>query len=265
MNVSTVRVGDRNLYVMGGERLGKTFLTSVALPSGMRALLYENLTPNFQAANLTEELGSGSKPERFAPFIEAQLRQPSEQTFRISWTSSAASAEEFRALPLMGRQKDLLGILLVGTSLQDAVTIQRRIRLWAFGVLAMGLFFGFLLRAWAAARVTRPVLAIAQEAKAVSEGSQTAHVDVRGLYEIRQLAERFQSNDGTFEQSTGERLLQSETCRRMAGSRCTPQRRTECSTYLSAIRNRQPGAEERARLDRAFGFGAAGFTSRGTL
>ncbi|MDE3170625.1 MAG: hypothetical protein KGL75_10810, partial [Acidobacteriota bacterium] len=48
MAVSTVRVGDKNLYIVGGERLGKSFLGSLVLPVGMRALLYLNMDPKFQ-------------------------------------------------------------------------------------------------------------------------------------------------------------------------------------------------------------------------
>ena len=33
MAVATVRVGDKDLYVVGGERLGKDFLASLVLPS----------------------------------------------------------------------------------------------------------------------------------------------------------------------------------------------------------------------------------------
>ena len=54
--------------------------------------------------------------DRFAPFIQQERQQPSEQTFKISWTSDPASAEAFHALPLLGRQKELLGVLLVGSS-----------------------------------------------------------------------------------------------------------------------------------------------------
>ncbi len=49
MAVATVRVGDKNLYVVGGQQLGKNFLASLVLPTGMRALLYQNLSPEFQA------------------------------------------------------------------------------------------------------------------------------------------------------------------------------------------------------------------------
>ncbi|MGC2737657.1 MAG: hypothetical protein WA274_07175, partial [Candidatus Acidiferrales bacterium] len=40
LSVATVRVGDRDLYVVGGERLAKEFLASLVLPPNMRALLY---------------------------------------------------------------------------------------------------------------------------------------------------------------------------------------------------------------------------------
>src|SRR6202034_4562929 len=54
MSVSIVRVGDRDLYILGGERLGKEFLNSLVLPAGMRALLYLDLQPNFDATNLVD-------------------------------------------------------------------------------------------------------------------------------------------------------------------------------------------------------------------
>ncbi|HEY2109048.1 MAG TPA: hypothetical protein VGH17_04055, partial [Candidatus Acidoferrales bacterium] len=52
LSVSRVRVGDKDLYIVGGERLGREFLASLVLPTGMRALLYRNLDPTFQAADL---------------------------------------------------------------------------------------------------------------------------------------------------------------------------------------------------------------------
>ena len=61
MAVSTVRVGDRDLYVVGGERLGKEFLKSLVLPADMRALLYLNLDPDFQEVNLID--GTGPAPD----------------------------------------------------------------------------------------------------------------------------------------------------------------------------------------------------------
>src|SRR5579863_7464593 len=36
---------DKNLYIVGGRRLDQNFLSTLVLPSGMRALLYLNLNP----------------------------------------------------------------------------------------------------------------------------------------------------------------------------------------------------------------------------
>jgi two-component system nitrogen regulation sensor histidine kinase NtrY len=209
MAVSVVRVGDRNLYVVGGERLGKEFLASLVLPEGMRALLYLNLDSGFQPNNLLDDSGPASQADRFAPFISAQTAESGQQTFDISWTSDQASDETFHTLPLLGRQKELLGILLVGSSQRDNVILDRRIRGLAFGVAAMGLFLGLLFSWWGAARVTRPVRLLAEGAREVSDGNWNAHVDVRGPSEIRQLSTAFnrmtrQLNDQR------DRLIQAE-------------------------------------------------------
>jgi two-component system nitrogen regulation sensor histidine kinase NtrY len=191
MAVSTVRVGDRDLYISGGERLGKDFLNSLVLPSGMRALLYLDLDPNFQPTNLVDVAGPVVDGERLAPFIEQERQQPREQTFKISWTPDPASLEAFHALPLQGRQKELLGVLLIGSSQQEVVNLERRIRDLALAVVAMGLFFGLLLSWWGAARVTRPVRKLAEGAREVSEGNWGARVNVHGRNEIGQLANAF--------------------------------------------------------------------------
>ncbi len=209
MSVSVVRVGDKNLYVVGGERLGQNFLASLVLPTGMRALLYMNLDPAFQPANLVDESGPVTQAERFAPFIQQEQQQPEKRTFKISWTQDAASAESFHALPLIGRQGELLGALLVGSSQREAVTLERRIVLLALGVAAMGLFFGLMLSWWGAARVTRPVRKLAEGARDVSEGKWNTRVNVRGKNEIAQLATAFNRMTEQLSEQR-ERLVQAE-------------------------------------------------------
>jgi two-component system, NtrC family, nitrogen regulation sensor histidine kinase NtrY len=191
MAVSTVRVGDRDLFIVGGERLGKDFLNSLVLPAGMRALLYLDLDQNFQPTNLVDAAGPVVDGDRLASFIEQETQQPQEQTFKIAWTPDPASAEAFHALPLLGRQKELLGVLLVGSSQLEVVKLEQRIRDLALAVVAMGLFFGLLLSWWGAARVTRPVRKLAEGAREVSEGNWGARVNVHGPHEIGQLATAF--------------------------------------------------------------------------
>ncbi len=130
--------------MLGGERLGKEFLASLVLPAGMRALLYLESAPNFRR----DQFGRHSRASvgwraSARPFIEQERQNPVPQTFRISWTAAILRARrQFHALPLLGRQKELLGVLLVGSSQREAVLLERRIRDLALGVVALGLFFG---------------------------------------------------------------------------------------------------------------------------
>jgi hypothetical protein len=157
LSVATVRVGDRDLYVVGGERLGKEFLASLVLPSNMRALLYLNLTPEFQETDLIDSSGPAQDANRFEPLVEKVRTTPVEQSGEIRWSIDPANSEMFHALPLLGRSQELLGILFVGSSQRTVVTLERRIRWLALGVVAVGLLFGLMLSWWGAARVTRPV------------------------------------------------------------------------------------------------------------
>ena len=50
--VRVVTAGDNRLYVVAGRRLDQTFLSSLVLPSGTRALLYPNLEPAFSVQAL---------------------------------------------------------------------------------------------------------------------------------------------------------------------------------------------------------------------
>jgi two-component system, NtrC family, nitrogen regulation sensor histidine kinase NtrY len=209
MAVSTVRVGDKNLYVVGGQRLGKDFLSTLVLPDGMRALLYQNLSPQFDAANLIDQTGPVFQGDRFAPFITQEQQHPAEQLFKISWTRDRASGEVFHALPLLGRQKELLGVLLVGSSQSQVVTLERQIRMLALEVVALGLLFGALMSWWGAARVTEPVQKLAEGARAVSEGNWNTRVDVRGPHEIAELGRSFNRMTQQLAEQR-ERLLQAE-------------------------------------------------------
>ena len=209
MAVATVRVGDKDLYVIGGERLGKEFLASLVLPSNMRALLYLNLDPKFEPANLIDSAGQVNEAERFEPIIEREQTQPVAQTAKIDWTFDAASAEIFHVIPQFGRQNELLGVLLIGDSQRSVVTLERHILWLAIGVAAIGMLFGLMLSWWVAARVTRPVQKLAAGAHEVSEGNWNTRVIVRGRDEIGQLAQSFnQMTQQLVDQR--ERLIQAE-------------------------------------------------------
>ncbi len=207
--VSTVTVGERKIYVVGGDRLGKEFLASMVLPSGMRALLYTNLSANFSAEDLTDLNGAVSQAEKFAPLIEDERAHPRELTELVKWTGDKASAESFHAWPLLGRQKELLGVLLVGSSRRALVVMERWIFTLALAVAAGSVLFGILLSLWASARISRPVQKLAEAAREVAAGRWNTHVDVRSSDEIGDLARAF--NKMTVQLSEQrDRLLQAE-------------------------------------------------------
>jgi two-component system, NtrC family, nitrogen regulation sensor histidine kinase NtrY len=209
MAISTVRVGDRDLYVVGGERLGKEFLGSLVLPADMRALLYLNLASEFQEPNLIDNNGPAPDADRFQPLVEKIEADPVEQTEKISWGFDPSNAEVFHALPLVGRQKELIGVLFVGSSQRTVVSLERRIRWLALGVAAVGLLLGLLLSWWGAARVTRPVQKLVAAAREVSHGNWGARVDVHGRDEIAQLSKSFNQMTGQLVEQR-EKLVQVE-------------------------------------------------------
>ena len=208
--VRTVSGGnDKNLYIIGGRRLDQNFLGSLVLASGMRALLYRNLEPNFIEAALTDVNGTADDPEKFRPLIEQVQRKPQPVVRTIHWTADAASAETFHAIPLPGRNNELLGVLLVGSSRKELVLLTQRIVTIAGVVAAAALLVGLLVSLWVAARITRPVEELAAGAREVATGRWDTRIDVRGTDEIGQLGTAFNDMTRTLAVQK-EKLVQTE-------------------------------------------------------
>jgi two-component system nitrogen regulation sensor histidine kinase NtrY len=208
--IRTLPVGDKNFYIIGGRRLDQNFLASLVLPAGMRTLLYQNLESGFASAELTDAGGTVQNAERYAPLIEQSQKQPQKQIVStINWTADAAGAETFHAIPLTGRNEEVLGILLVGSSRRELVLLTRRIEWIAALVAAAALFIALLLTLWFSARITRPVEEMAAAARQVTAGRWEARLDVHSYDEVGQLGTAF--NDMTRTLSVQkERLLQTE-------------------------------------------------------
>jgi two-component system, NtrC family, nitrogen regulation sensor histidine kinase NtrY len=201
---------EKNLYIVGGRRMDQNFLSTLVLPSGMRAFLYINLEPAFRTAALLSGGKDGvEQPERLQPLIDQIRKLPQSLVRTINWNSDAASAETFHAIPLPGRNNELLGVLLVGSSRRQLVLLTNRIVMISVAVAAGALLIGLLLSLWVAARITRPVKELADGAREVAAGRWETRIDVRGLDEIGQAGIAF--NDMT--RILGiqrDRLLQTE-------------------------------------------------------
>jgi hypothetical protein len=131
----------------------------------MRTLLYLNLDQAFLATDVTSATGEVEQPERFAPMIAQLQKQPTPLVQTIQWNSSAESAEVFHVLPLTGRNGELLGALLVGSSRGDIVLLTRHIMRISAVVAAAAILVGLLVTFWVSARITRPIEELAEGAR----------------------------------------------------------------------------------------------------
>jgi two-component system, NtrC family, nitrogen regulation sensor histidine kinase NtrY len=209
--VRTSTVGDKALYVIGGRRLDQNFLASLVLPTGMRALLYRNLEPSFTPAALSDANGAVPQADQFQSLIEQiqKQKQPETVVKTIEWTNDPASAETFHAMPLTGRNNELLGVLLLGSPSKEIVLLKRQILKTAALVAAAAILVGLLVTWWVSRRITRPVEELADGARDVASGRWDTQIDVKGTDEIGQLATAFNDMTRTLA-SQKEKLVQTE-------------------------------------------------------
>jgi two-component system nitrogen regulation sensor histidine kinase NtrY len=207
--VRTARVADELVYVAGGVRLDRRFLSTLVLPKGMRALLYTNVAPGFSAQSLEDADGPVANAEKLAPLIQKVQAQGKEMSETVQWLASPYDSESVQAIPLQGRQGELLGILLVGSSRRDLLELEGRVRSIAWIVGLIGILAGMVIGIWSAARVTKPIEQLAEAASEVAQGNWNAQVEVAGGGEVAQLAEAFNRMTRELVEQR-DRLLQAE-------------------------------------------------------
>ncbi|MGA2098252.1 MAG: ATP-binding protein [Candidatus Acidiferrum sp.] len=207
--VRTAPDTQKPIYFVGGRKLDQNFLSSLVLPSGMRTLLYGNLEPSFSAASLIDANGTVQQADRFESLIQAVQMQPKPLVKTIEWSNNAADAETFHAIPLPGRNNELLGVLLVGSSRRELVLLTRHILQIAAVVAGAALLVGLLISLWVSARITRPLEELAEGAHKVASGRWDTVIELRGRDEIGQLASAFNEMTQTLA-TQREQLVQTE-------------------------------------------------------
>ncbi|MBZ5567022.1 MAG: HAMP domain-containing protein [Acidobacteriia bacterium] len=189
----TVSIGDKPLFVLGGQRLDREFISSLTLPAGMRALLYRNLQPGFSAQSLIGPAGAVDNADRLVPLITRVQQHKHDADEVVQWSADTADSESFHAIPLKGENDALLGVLLIGSSRRGLIELQRHIGAFALIVGGIGILLAILLSGWVAARVTQPIERLAEAAREVAAGHWETQVEVASHDEIGQLAESFNS------------------------------------------------------------------------
>jgi two-component system, NtrC family, nitrogen regulation sensor histidine kinase NtrY len=185
--VRAVNTNDRMLYIAGGSRLGKEFLSTLMLQAGLRVLLYPNLTSQFSPQAIIAD-SAIAEPEKLSPLVEQVMATARESSQTISWLDGA---ETFHAIPLQGSGKNLLGMFLVGSSRRELSRIINNIRFIGIAAAAIGILFGVALSYWVSRQVTLPVKELAQGARKVARGDWNAQVKVPSKDELGELAGAF--------------------------------------------------------------------------
>lgn len=207
--LSRVTVGQKSLFVIGGQRIDRKFIGNMAMPAGMRALLYEDLGPGAGPPHIIDPFGLQPATAPVASVIEKVRSNPRENAGLVHWSSNAESDEMVYATPMFGADQKLLGALLITDSLRPYVELRRQIRYLSLLVGGLGILLAIASSAWAATRVTRPVEQLASAARRVASGDWSAQVEVSSTDELAGLAQSF--NHMTHElQQQRDRLLQAE-------------------------------------------------------
>jgi two-component system, NtrC family, nitrogen regulation sensor histidine kinase NtrY len=191
--------GDTPLYVIGGQRLDKDFLTSLELPEGMRVFLYQNVG----GGALVDPSGKPTDSGKVSALIRQAITGHSETSAIVNWTSNSSDDEVIHAIPLNGDDNRVLGVLLAGASRRPYVELRRHIGSAALLAVGSGLALAILFSSWAAGRVTRPVVQLAETAREVAAGNWYAQAEVSSSDELGELA-------GSFNRMTRELLDQRE-------------------------------------------------------
>jgi signal transduction histidine kinase len=215
--VRAIEAGEKPVYVAGGRRIDKTFLSQLDMPAGMRVLLYQNRGEQFSTQLMVDTTAASPEtarpPQQLEALLDAVRQSKNEQSGLVHWSGDSADDEVFHAIPLLGadteKNRPLLAILLIGNSRRSYVGLMRHIRSAALMVGGAGILLAISLSSWAASRVTRPVGQLAHAAQEVAGGNWNARVDVMGADELGQLADSF--NRMTTELlAQKERLMQAE-------------------------------------------------------
>src|SRR5208282_4926032 len=104
--VRATKAGEHAVYVIGGRRLDKSFLSGLDMPAGMRGLLYQNRGDRFSAELLVDPSLSATENvrpgEKLEPLVDAVRQSQQEMNGWVEWSGDRAGDEVFHAIPLLG-------------------------------------------------------------------------------------------------------------------------------------------------------------------
>ncbi len=176
ITVRAVKAGNDQLYIAGGQRLDKEFLDTLPEVEGLRVQLYRNFEPMLAP----ETLGS-----KLAAALIHEVQQQPRELIRSSPEATIT------AIPLSGRDNQLLAILLVESSRSELASLKKYIQGTALLVGSGAVLLGLALSFWTASRVTRPLRDLTSSVRQVAGGRWDTRATVGSSDEVGQLARDF--------------------------------------------------------------------------
>ncbi|HKW74439.1 MAG TPA: ATP-binding protein [Terriglobales bacterium] len=202
--IRIVRTHGANYYLVGGRKLDAV-LQALSPPQGLRISIYS--APEQGAGEFLGPARDTLDPAKLMPLIQKAMDQHNEASSTLDWDMSHESI--VHAIPLAGFSDRVPGVLLVGNSLNQELSLERRIRDISLVIAAVGVFLGIVLTALLTGRISRPIRRLAEAAAEVGQGNWDIRVNASSSDEIGRLAAAF--NRMTEElASQRERLVQTE-------------------------------------------------------
>ena len=164
------------MYLVGGQRLDEEFLNSLGATEGVTAQIYNSFDSQ------SKPVAPGSGPA--AALVNAVRRNPSEQ-------SRALPATTYTAVPLLGREKELLAVLIIENSRAELLAAKAYLQNAALAVGGAGVLLGLVLSFWTASRMAKPLRELASSVREVADGKWGTLAVARSSDEIGQLARDF--------------------------------------------------------------------------
>ena len=174
--VRMVNVGEKKLYLIGGRKLDSDFLQTLVIPAGMQVMLYRNLEAAFVPEALLNSEGATAQPERFASLIGALQKEPRAGEYEIPGSSGD---QKLVALPLNGRNKEMLAVILVRSAQDAVVKTLNYIRNAGLVIGAAGVLLALIFSWSLSATVSWPLERLEKAARELAAGDWKAKANVR--------------------------------------------------------------------------------------
>jgi signal transduction histidine kinase len=186
-------VGDQKpaLRVLGGRKLGPSFLANLSTPADTIILLYPVLTSAFDANELVSPAGEVARPAAYRPLIEQVQSSRKESHSVVYVTDRREDSVDTTAMPLQGPDGSVMAVIVVANSRRTLAELQQHIRAIAYGVAGASILLAIAASLWITSRISRPIEQLAAAAKNVAAGNWDTQVEVASHDEVGALADSF--------------------------------------------------------------------------